>query len=69
MHHYVKMYWESGGTAPYINLSTRCMWMVSYMPKLLYPLGESPQYPLDRRMGRPRTGLDEVARRKIPCPY
>jgi len=33
------------------------------------PQGKSPWYPLDRRLGGPRTGLDVVVRRKIPSPY
>jgi len=28
--------------------------MVSFMPRLLYPQGKSPWYPLDRRLGGPQ---------------
>jgi hypothetical protein len=30
------------------------------------PQGKSPWYPLDRRLGGPRTVLDAVVKRKIP---
>jgi hypothetical protein len=39
--------------------------MVSFTPKPLYARGKSSRYPLDRRLGGPRTGLDVVERRKI----
>jgi hypothetical protein len=34
----------------------------------LYPQGKSCWYPLDRRLGRPTTGLDTVVKRKILSP-
>jgi len=38
MHHAMKAYKESGGTAPHIlNPSTRWRWVVSFMPQQLYP--------------------------------
>jgi len=40
--------------------------VVSFMPHLLYHQGKSPRYPLDRRLGGPRAGLDMVSVRKIP---
>jgi hypothetical protein len=40
----------SGGIAPCIlDLGTRWRWVVSFMPRSLYPQGKSPWYSLDRR--------------------
>jgi hypothetical protein len=39
-----------------------------HAPAALYPRGKDPRYPLDRRLGGPRAGLDAEARRKILCP-
>jgi hypothetical protein len=39
--------------------------VVSFTLRPLYPRGNSPWYPLDRRLGGPRTSLDDVERRKI----
>jgi len=36
-------------------------------PAALLPEKE-PRYPLDRRLGGPRVGLDAVVKRKIPSP-
>jgi hypothetical protein len=38
----------------FFDLGTRWKWMVSFMPRLLYPQGKSPLYPLDRRLGGPQ---------------
>jgi len=44
-HHAMKAYWGSGGIGPPIlDLGTRWRWVVSFMPRPLYP-----QYLLDRR--------------------
>jgi hypothetical protein len=37
------------------DLDTRWMWVVSFTPRPLYPLGKSPWYPLDRRLGGPQS--------------
>jgi hypothetical protein len=42
--------------------------VVSFTPRPFYPQGKSPWYPLDRRPGGPRAGLDAVVKRKIPSP-
>jgi hypothetical protein len=50
MHHAVKTYWESGGTAPRIlNLGTGWRWVVSFAPRQIYP-----RHPLDRSLGGPQ---------------
>jgi hypothetical protein len=55
-HHAMKAYWGIGGIAPRIlDPSTRWRWVVSFTPRLLYPQGKSPWYPLDRRLGGPQS--------------
>jgi hypothetical protein len=50
----MKAYWESGGIAPRIvDLGTRWRRVVSYTPRSLYLQGNSPWYPLDKRLGGP----------------
>jgi hypothetical protein len=39
--------------------------VISFTLQPLYSQGKSPRYPLDRRLGDPRSGLDGVERRKI----
>jgi hypothetical protein len=54
--HAMKMYWGSGGIAPRIfDLSTRWRWVVSFTTRPLYPQRKNPRYPLDRRLGGPRS--------------
>jgi hypothetical protein len=38
-----------------LGLGIRWRWVVSFTPRPLQPLGKSPWYPLDRRMGRPQS--------------
>jgi hypothetical protein len=46
----------SGGTAPRIlDLGSSWKWVVSFAPRPLYLQGKSPRYPLDRRLGGPRS--------------
>jgi hypothetical protein len=46
------VYWGSGTVAPRIlDLGSRWRWVVSFTPRLLYPQGKRPWYPLDRRLG------------------
>jgi hypothetical protein len=48
-----------------LDLSTRWRWVVSFTPLPLYPRGNSPRYPLDRRVG----GRKVIwTREKIHCP-
>jgi hypothetical protein len=55
-HHAMKVCWGSRGIAPHIpDLGIRWRWVVSFMPQLLFSQGKSPQYPLDRRLGRPQS--------------
>jgi hypothetical protein len=39
---------------PILGLGTRWKWVISFTPLPLYPRGNNPQYPLDRRLGGPR---------------
>jgi hypothetical protein len=49
----------NGGIAPRIlNHGTSWRWVVSFMPRPLYPRGKSPQYPLVGWLGGSRAGLD-----------
>ena len=58
----------SGHTSPHIlNLGTRWRWMMTFMPWLLQPCGNSSQYPLDRRMGGPTTTLCIVKKKMFSC--
>jgi hypothetical protein len=43
--------------------------VVSFTLRPLYPQEKSPWYPVDRRLGGPRTGVDAVVKRKIPNPF
>jgi hypothetical protein len=55
-HHAMKAHWGSGGIAPRIlDLGTRWRWVVNFTLRPLYSQGKSPQYPLDRRLGRPQS--------------
>jgi hypothetical protein len=47
---------RNGGIAPRsLNFGTICRWVVSFVPRPLYPRGNSPQYPLDRRLDGPQS--------------
>jgi hypothetical protein len=67
----MKAYWRSGGIAPRIlDLCTRWRWVVNFTPRPLYPQGENPWYPLDRRLGGPqsRSGSDGKEKNSQPLP-
>jgi hypothetical protein len=67
----MKMYWWSGSIVPYIlDLGTIWTWVVSFMPRPLYPHGNSPWYHLDRRLGGPqsRSGRDGGGKNSQPLP-
>jgi hypothetical protein len=52
----MKLHWGIGGIAPRIpDLCTRWRWVVSFTPRPLYSQGNSPWYPLDRRLGEPQS--------------
>jgi hypothetical protein len=51
----MKIYWGIGDIAPLILWRRhRWRWVVSFTPRLLYPQGKNPWYPLDRRLGGPQ---------------
>jgi hypothetical protein len=51
----------------YLGTSWKCV--VSFTPRPLYPQKKSPRYPMYRRLGGPRAGLDDAERRNIlPLP-
>jgi hypothetical protein len=60
----------SGGRYPrIIDLGIRWRLVVRFAVRPLYRQGKSPWYPLYRRLGGPRAGLDAAVRRKISSPY
>jgi hypothetical protein len=68
--HAAKAYWVSGCIVPRIfDLDTRWRWVVSFTPRLLYPQGMSPLYPLDTRLGGPQIRSRHGGEEKIliPC--
>jgi hypothetical protein len=61
--------WGSGCTYPhFLDIGTSWKWAVSFTPRPLYLRGKNPRYPLDRRLGGPRTCLDDVEK-KNSYPY
>jgi len=68
----MKTYWGSGGIAPRIlNLGTRWRWVISLMILSLYPQGDNPQNPLDRRLGGPQwwSGQGGEEKNSVPLPF
>jgi hypothetical protein len=57
----MKAYWGSGGIMPNIDLGTRWRWMVSFMPRPLYPQGKNL---LDRRLGGPQSRSERGSEKK-----
>jgi hypothetical protein len=58
---------NGGIVARMLNIGNRWRWVVSYMPRLLYPRDKRPQYPLDRGWLDPRGELEAVEKRKASC--
>jgi hypothetical protein len=52
--------WRYNSTILALSCTWRCV--VSFTPQLLYPMGKCLWYPLDKRLGEPQTGLDDVCR-------
>jgi hypothetical protein len=69
----MKAYWGSRGISPLIDLGTTWRGVVSFTPRLLYPQGRSPSYPLDRRLAIQietkeiwkNQGRDDVTQRRM----
>jgi hypothetical protein len=51
-HYAMKTYRGERCSSTFLDLGTRWRWVVSLTPLPLYLRGESPRYPLDRRLGR-----------------
>jgi hypothetical protein len=52
----MEAYWRSRVIAPRIlDLGTSWRWVVSFMPRPLFPHEKNPLYPLDRRLGKPQS--------------
>jgi hypothetical protein len=55
-YHSMKIYWRNGDIPPRnLHLGTRWMRVFSFTLRPLYPQGESPYYPLGRRLGGPQS--------------
>jgi hypothetical protein len=70
-HHAMKTHWGSGGVAPRIlDLGTRWRWVVSFTPRPLYPQGNSPSYPLERKLdgSQSRSGRGGEEKNSQPLP-
>jgi hypothetical protein len=50
------------------DLGTRWRWVVSFMPRPLYTLGNRPPVPLDRRLGGPQSRYGRCGQKKSPAP-
>jgi hypothetical protein len=58
--------WRSGCIDPrFLDLGTSCRWVVSFTPWTLYPQGNFPRYPLDRRLGGPQYRSGKRGEEKI----
>jgi hypothetical protein len=56
---------QTGGTVPLIlYFSTKWRHVVSFTLQPIYPSGKSNRYPLNRRQGGPRTGLNSLGKTK-----
>jgi hypothetical protein len=51
-----------------LDLGTRMRNAVSFTPWQLYPLGKSPRYPLERRLGGPQNRSGRRGEEKILAP-
>jgi hypothetical protein len=58
--------WRNSSTI--LDLGNGWRWVVSFMPLLLYLHGKSPQYPLDRRLGRPQSQSGHCGGERKSCP-
>jgi hypothetical protein len=72
-HHAMKTYFRSRGRAPLIlNIVTRWMWMVNFMPHPFYPREKGLHYPLGTRLGGPQSrsgrGGEEKNSHRCPLP-
>jgi hypothetical protein len=63
----MKVYGRFEVIAPGIlNLSIKCIWLVSFSPRPLYPRGNWTRYPLDRRLGGPQSRSGHYGEEKNP---
>jgi hypothetical protein len=53
----------------FLDLSTSCRWVVSFMSGPHYSRGKSSQYPLDRRLGGPQSRSGICGEEKNSWPY
>jgi hypothetical protein len=58
--------WGSGCIDPHIlDVGTSWRWVVSFIPRQIYPWRNSPRYPLDRRQGGPHKRSGRRGEQKI----
>jgi hypothetical protein len=51
-----------------LNRGTKWSWVASFTPRPLYSQGKSPRYPLDKRLGGPKSRSGRCGVEKITCP-
>jgi hypothetical protein len=56
--------WDWNYSSTFLDFGTRWKWVVSFMPRPLYPRGRSPRYQLDRRLGGLQSRFGPCAREK-----
>jgi hypothetical protein len=52
----------------FLDLGTSLRWVVSFMPRSLYPRKKNPRYPFDRRLDGPQKGSGRRGEEKIFYP-
>jgi hypothetical protein len=70
LHVTIYIYGSGGIAPPILNLGTRWRRQISFMPLQFYPRGNTPRYPLYRRLGRPqsRSGCYGEYKNLLPLP-
>jgi hypothetical protein len=69
-HHDMEAYLGSGCiTSRILDLGTRRRLVISFTPRSFYPQGNSPWYPLDRRLDGPQSRSGHVVKTEIPSSF
>jgi hypothetical protein len=65
MHYAMKAMEEWMHRSTFLHLGISWKWVVSFIPRPLYPRGKSPRYPFDRLCGPQGRSGDDVEKRKF----